>query len=96
MRGFKHSDEAKKNMSTAQKGKKSTYKGKSHSKESKQKMSDTLREIDKQHYKCPHCLNEGRSRAFKGWHFDKCKKNPNNVPNDTKNGYQDQVSDYMN
>ena len=47
--------------------------GKSHSEETKQKMSLAQRGIKKRTLECPHCGKVGGEPQMKQWHFDKCK-----------------------
>lgn len=77
LKGFKHSEESRRNMSLASIGKSPTKgnTGNKHTEYSKRKMSETIKSNSaSKHYRCPHCDSEGIGRSFKGWHFDKCRK----------------------
>lgn len=47
--------------------------GKTHSLESKLKMSNAQKGVAKRKLKCPHCGKVGGEPQLKQWHFDKCK-----------------------
>lgn len=47
--------------------------GKTHSVESKLKMSKAQKGVPKRKLKCPHCGKVGGEPQLKQWHFDKCK-----------------------
>lgn len=69
-----HSEEGKKNISKALKGKmagdKNPFHGKSHSEESKLLMSQKLKGKKREVLKCPHC---GFVGGGKRWHFNNCR-----------------------
>jgi len=71
------SDETRKNMSIARKGKPSGRKGKVNSAESNLKRSLTLKGRAVEMVECPHCLSTISKHTSKLFHFDNCKDNPN-------------------
>ena len=50
-------------------GEKNPFYGKTHSKETIEK----IREVNSRIYACPYCGKEGASNSMKRWHFDNCK-----------------------
>jgi len=64
--GYKHTDEAKANMSAAKVGKPSNAKGHKRSAEAIAKM--------KQEHQCPHCGLVGKGNAMLRHHFKNCKE----------------------
>lgn len=67
--GYKYSEEAKKNMSIAQK--------KVWTQEKREKHSSDMKKLSK--LKCPWCGYESISHGnLRRWHFDNCKENPAN------------------
>lgn len=75
--GKTRSDEDKKKMSDAAKGRIPWNKGIPSSKDSVLKMIDSLKKVKK--LTCPHCNREFRPATAKRWHFDNCKLNPNRL-----------------
>jgi len=81
--GYKHSDEAKQNMSNAMKGLhksqehkdkiSKTLTGRKLPKEQVLKMSLARKDIPQRIVKCPYCGKDGGVSAMKRWHFDNCK-----------------------
>ena len=66
-------------MTSPLKGKLSPKKGKPgkpHSTETKQKLHDINIGIPKRKVECPHCGKVGGLPAMKRYHFDRCKKKP--------------------
>jgi hypothetical protein len=66
----KRSEEWKKNMSLNNIGNKNPFFGKTHSEETKRKMSDIAKNNI---LLCPHCKKTG-GNVMKRWHFDNCKE----------------------
>ena len=66
---LKHKEETKKLFSETRKGENNSFYGKTHSKETIQKIIDA----NKIKITCPYCLKTGGQSAMKRWHFDKCK-----------------------
>ena len=87
-KGMKFSDETKQKMSKNHSGKRNHMYGKTHSEESKLKMSqskkrltdedlkkrdqDRVNNLKYKQFQCPHCLKV-RGPIMKRWHFDNCK-----------------------
>lgn len=87
-KGMKFSDETKQKMSKNHSGKRNHMYGKTHSEESKLKMSqskkrltdedlkkrdqDRVNNLKYKQFQCPHCLKVG-GPIMKRWHFDNCK-----------------------
>lgn len=66
------SDETKAKLSKSKKGKPSSRKGYKHTEDTKNKMKEKAKNIEK--LICPHCGKEGPKPQLLQWHFDKCKK----------------------
>jgi len=66
--GKKHTEESRKKMSSALKGK---PKSESH------KLSMKNRPQDTKKLTCPHCGKIGDYKNMNRWHMDRCKHNPN-------------------
>lgn len=71
--GKLHSDETKKKMSNAHKGRKITWDLKTNTPEINAKRSLALRGKSKPVITCPHCNKTGGTPQMKQWHFDNCK-----------------------
>lgn len=67
--GKPNSPETRLKISKSNKGRPGSFKGKSHSKETRLKMSLNL-------IVCPYCQLVGNISAMKRWHFDNCKLVP--------------------
>lgn len=67
-------DETRKKMSEAHKGRKITWDLKSVTPEANKKRSESMKKHKWKEYKCPHCGKIGKSNAMKRWHFDNCKE----------------------
>lgn len=88
--GFKHSDEARKNMGDSRRGKKrgphseeskrnigAGRRGILSSDETKAKISAALKGKKQSIVECPHCNKSGGVSSMKHWHFDNCKMKDN-------------------
>lgn len=73
-RGYKHSEETKKNMSKAMEGNKRAL-GYKHTDEARLNMSISRTGRKYEIVACPHCNKEGGITGMKRWHFDNCKQN---------------------
>ena len=87
-KGRVYSEVTKQKRSEAQRGEKSHWFGKQHSKETRRKMSesqsgrvisDTHRErlseanLRQEKIECPHCGKSGKPTPMKRWHFERCR-----------------------
>lgn len=70
---LKHSDETKNKISQSVSGKNNPMFGKTHSTESKQKMSDAKKDKPSRQVECPYCKKAGAARIMPRYHFDNCK-----------------------
>ena len=67
-------EETRKKMSLSQKGRVSPMKGRNHTEEHRQKISNIMVGRSKPKIVCPHCGKEGGLPQMKQWHFDNCKE----------------------
>jgi hypothetical protein len=67
--GIKRSAESKKKNSDSHKGKVGTFLGRSHSDETKLKLSL----FNKEQIECPHCRKTGGRSSMQRWHFNNCR-----------------------
>lgn len=97
MKGTKRTEEAKKKTSEtlrktidgmSEEQRKHTYRnnrenppmlGKTHSEKVKRESAERL--ANRPTVTCPHCGKSSNSPVMNRWHFDKCKRNPDNVSN---------------
>lgn len=70
---YRPSEETKKKMSEALKGRPSPMKGRTQSEEAKAKMSEQRKGKPKPKVECPHCRKMVAINTAKRWHFDNCK-----------------------
>lgn len=66
-----HTAEARQKLSLAMRGKNNPFFGKTHSDETKKRLSDS--HAARQPVKCPHCDKIGKPEGMLRWHFDNCR-----------------------
>jgi len=66
-----HTAEAKQKLSLAMRGQNNPFFGKTHSDETKKRLSDS--HATRQPVKCPHCDKIGKPEGMLRWHFDNCR-----------------------
>lgn len=70
---YRPSEETKRKISEALKGRPSSMKGRVHTDEAKAKMSAQRKGISKPKVECPYCKQQVAVNTAKRWHFDNCK-----------------------
>jgi len=70
---YRPSEETKRKISEALKGRPSSMKGRAHTDEAQAKMSAQRKGIPKPKVECPYCKQQVAVNVSKRWHFDNCK-----------------------
>lgn len=76
MNNEKSRKKAKNSLKEWHKNNDNPFLGKTHSEESKKKISEAKKGKVFENVICPHCDKEGAGPNMKRYHFDNCKENP--------------------
>jgi hypothetical protein len=72
LKKYKRTPKHQENLTRSLKGRKPTWTNRSHSDESKQRISQKLTGIKQPRLTCPHCGKVGGQANMKRYHFDRC------------------------